>query len=170
MTSPTLPRDRQAAAEERRIAIIGLLTIARDLVQDELMDGLVEDGYEAIREGHGCVFGNLSPEGDRLTDLAERARLTKQAVGEVVADLERLGYVKRSPDPADGRAKIISLTPRGAEVQAAGRRIMEAVEARWAERYGAERVAVLRGLLEEIAASELGPGARAGDGGRRPSP
>ena len=60
-----------------------------------------------MRPGHGCVFGTIEPDGSRLTDLAERARMTKQTVGEVTTDLERLGYVERVPDPRDGRAKII---------------------------------------------------------------
>ncbi len=44
-----------------------------------------------MRPSHGCVFGNMRPHGVRLTDLAERARITKQSVGEIVADLEELG-------------------------------------------------------------------------------
>ena len=60
------------------------------------------------------MFGNIDPEGSRLTELAERARMTKQSVGEVATDLEQRGYVERVPDPADGRAKIIRLTERGA--------------------------------------------------------
>ena len=64
-----------------------------------------------MREGHGCVFGFIDLDhGSRLTDLADRSGLTKQAVGEAVAELERKGYVERVPDPLDGRAKIIKLT------------------------------------------------------------
>ena len=51
--------------------------------------------------------------GSRLTDLAEGAGFTKQAVGEAVAELERLGYLERAACPDDGRAKIIKLTDRG---------------------------------------------------------
>ena len=137
------------------MAIIGLLARARDLVRDELNRELADAGYDEIRDSHGCVFGNIAPAGSRLTELAERSGLTKQAVGEAVTDLERLGYVERSPDPSDGRAKIIRLTPRGAETQAAGFEIMAGIEARWAERYGADRVAAMRELLEQIVAEEL---------------
>jgi DNA-binding MarR family transcriptional regulator len=52
-------------------------------------------GYTDLRPGHGCVFGTIDPEGSRLTDLAERAGMTKQTVGEVTSDLENLGYVAR---------------------------------------------------------------------------
>ena len=43
------------------------------------------------------MFGNIDPDGTRLTDLAERARMTKQSVGEVTSDLEQRGYVERVP-------------------------------------------------------------------------
>ena len=70
----------------------GLFDEARHLVIEELHRRLGEEGYTAIRESHGCVFRFIDAEGSRLTDLADRARLTKQAVGEVVDDLEGLGY------------------------------------------------------------------------------
>ena len=117
---------------------------------------LDEAGYDTIRAGHGCVFRFIHEGGSRLTDLADSSGLTKQAVGEVVADLERLGYVARGPDPEDGRAKVIRLTDLGAEAQAVAVGIFEEIERSWAERFGAERIAVLRALLEEMTAGEPG--------------
>jgi DNA-binding MarR family transcriptional regulator len=110
-------------------------------------------GFADVREGHGCVFGFIDLEhGSRLTDLAERAGLTKQAVGEAVAELESKGYLERVPDPMDGRAKIIKLTERGQDAALTGRRLFAEIEAEWAERYGEERVASLRECAEEIVA------------------
>ena len=83
--------------------------------------------------------------------------MTKQAVGEVVADLERLGYVERLPDPNDGRAKVIRLSPRGWEAQAAALRIFADIERRWASAVGDERVRELRETTEAILAVELVP-------------
>jgi DNA-binding MarR family transcriptional regulator len=143
-----------ASIDPHTFPIIGLLGRATDLVQDDLHRELTARGHPEIRDGHGCVFGNIEPDGSRLTELAERAGLTKQAVGEVVADLERLGYVERTPDPTDGRAKIIRLSERGAEAQAAGFAILADIERRWGERYGAERMAVLRELLGDVLAGE----------------
>jgi DNA-binding MarR family transcriptional regulator len=120
----------------------------------EFRQRLAEAGHPAIRPGHGCVFRFVDEEGSRLTDLAERSGLTKQAVGEVVADLEGLGYVERAPDPDDGRAKVIKLTARGADALETGRAIFTEIERDWAERFGAERITVMRELLEEITARE----------------
>jgi DNA-binding MarR family transcriptional regulator len=79
--------------------------------------------------------------------------MTKQAVGEAVSDLERLGYAERVADPSDGRAKIIRLTDEGGAAQRAGFAIIADLEAEWVERFGAERVEQMRSLLIDITAS-----------------
>ena len=116
---------------------------------------LQDAGHGAIRQGHGCVFRFIHEGGSRLTDLAESSGLSKQAVGEVVDDLEELNYVERAQDPQDGRAKVIKLTKRGADAQRTALEIFADIERQWAERYGAERVATMRQLVEEIAAGSL---------------
>jgi len=120
------------------------------------------EGYGDIREGHGCVFGFIDLEhGSRLTDLADASALTKQAVGEAVAELERLGYVERVPDPHDGRAKIIRLTDRGRAACLTGRSVFAEIEQQWAEQVGEDLVASLREAAERIAELEGAPARRA---------
>ncbi len=139
------------------VPMIRLLDMAFDEFSDELSKRIEAAGYTDLRPGHGCVFGTIDPEhGSRLTDLAERAKMTKQSVGEVTSDLEKLGYVERVPDPRDGRAKIIRLTPTGRRAFATGRRLIDEIEADWAERYGEQRVAALRDALEAITAERAG--------------
>ncbi len=136
--------------------MIGLLSTAMDKFSEELYDRVEAAGLKDIRPGHGCVFSNIQPEGSRLTELAERACMTKQTVGEVASDLEGLGYVERVPDPADGRAKIIRLTERGREAQLIGRDLVDGLERDWGERYGEENVAALRQALEVITVERFG--------------
>lgn len=135
----------------------GLFDDARHHVIEELHRRLGDEGYATIRESHGCVFRFIDAEGSRLTDLADRARLTKQAVGEVVDDLEDLGYVERAPHPVDGRAKIIRLTKLGQEGQRAARRVFADIERDLSERFGEQRMATLREVLEEITAEGVAP-------------
>jgi len=116
---------------------------------------LNEAGHPSIRAGHGCVFRFIHEGGSRLTELAGSSGLSKQAVGEVVDDLEQLGYVERAPDPADRRAKVIKLTGTGAEAQRTAIEIFADMERNWAERFGAERVAAMRSLLEEAARERI---------------
>jgi DNA-binding MarR family transcriptional regulator len=121
----------------------------------ELHRRLHEEGFDEIRPAHGCVFRFIEPTGTRLTVLAEDSGFTKQAVGEVADDLERLGYVERTADPLDGRAKLIRLTDRGVESRAAGVRIMGEIEAEWAERLGEDAVATLRDVLEAVTGNRV---------------
>jgi DNA-binding MarR family transcriptional regulator len=141
-------------SEEPARPLPGLLAEIKSLAVRDMFARMADAGFEDVREGHGCVFGFVDLEhGSRLTDLAERARLTKQAVGEAVAELEQLGYIERVPDPEDGRAKIIRLTERGKDAARMGRRLFAEIEAEWAERFGEERIADLRACAEEIAES-----------------
>ena len=143
-------------ADTYREPFIRLLDAALDEFVTDLQARVAATEYSDIRISHGCVFGNIDPDGTRLTELAERARMTKQSVGEVTSDLEQRGYVERVPDPADGRAKIIRLTERGRDGQALGRGLIGEIEHEWAERFGEQRVAALRDALEAITAERLG--------------
>ncbi len=135
---------------------IQLLNVALDEFVAELSERLATTAYSDIRITHRCVFGTIDPDGTRLTDLAERAHMTKQSVGEVATDLEHRGYVERVPDPVDGRAKIIRLTERGREAREVGRGLIDGIEHDWAERFGEERIAALRDALEAVTAERLG--------------
>jgi DNA-binding MarR family transcriptional regulator len=128
-----------------------LLTEARELMLAELHRRLAELGFGDIRPGHGCVFRFVPANGIRLTELADLSEITKQTCGEIIDDVERLGYVERVPDPDDRRAKIIRLTERGRVGQTTAQRIFAEIEQEWSERFGEARIEALRGLLEEIA-------------------
>jgi DNA-binding MarR family transcriptional regulator len=132
----------------------GLFEIAKDAFFEDFRAELDQTEFADIRPTHGCVFRFVKGGGLRLTVLAEMAGMTKQSVGEIVDDLEARGYVKRIPDPEDKRAKIICLTERGERAQATGLALFAKVEKQWAKRYGAERIAAVRELLEEVAANE----------------
>ena len=133
------------------LPLIGLLAEVKDAISDELYTRLHEMGHGGIRPAHGCVFGFIDRGGGvRLTALADRSGLTKQAVGEAVADLERLGYVERVPDPSDGRAKIIRLTERGGQAAAAAEEIFADIERRFAAEVGDERLVEFRDTLRRI--------------------
>jgi DNA-binding MarR family transcriptional regulator len=116
----------------------------------ELHERLAAAGYPDIRPPHSVVFAHLGPEGLRLTDLAERAQLTKQLVVYLVDSLEQRGYVERRPDPTDGRAKRICLTERGRQAAHAGWEIIHGIERDWATQLGDSEMSELRGNLERL--------------------
>jgi DNA-binding MarR family transcriptional regulator len=147
-----MSRDRNKA--NFWIPMAGLFEIAKDAFFEDFRAELEQTEFADIRPTHGCVFRFVKGGGLRLTVLAEMAGMTKQSVGEIVDDLVARGYVKRIPDPEDKRAKIICLTERGERAQATGLALFAKVERQWAKRYGTERIAQLRELLEEVAAHE----------------
>lgn len=120
------------------------------ILVDRLHEGLAEAGYPDVRPAHGNVFRFIRKEGSRITELAERARVTKQTMGYLVDYLEERGYVERRPDPKDGRAKIVHLTEKGRESVRVAQEIIGRVEAQWAERLGEDRMEQLRRLLEDL--------------------
>jgi DNA-binding MarR family transcriptional regulator len=148
----TAESGKRGEPDENGVPLPTLLARAKDITIDVLHRRLGEEGFEGIRYRHGSVFRFIDPEGSRLTALAERSGLTKQALGEVVEELERLGYVERTADPKDRRAKIIRLTDRGVEGQLAAARILGDVERRWARHLGHQRIDTLRQTLEQIIA------------------
>src|SRR5438045_2852538 len=121
---------------EARIPLAELLDLAKRSLLEQFERDLAANGYADIRPTHGCVFRFVRDDGMRLTELAGLAGMTKQSVGELVDGLVDLGYVERVPDPADGRAKLIRLTSRGAEAQDIGLDLFAKLEARWADRCG----------------------------------
>lgn len=150
----TTRSEKRGEADENVVPLPALLARARDMTTELLHRRLAEEGFEGIRYRHGSVFRFIDPEGSRLTALAARSGLTKQAIGEVVDELERLDYVERTADPNDRRAKIIRLTERGVEGQVAAARILRDIERQWARHLGRERIDMLRRTLEEIIACQ----------------
>lgn len=117
------------SAPWRQMLIQGLLTRAELSVREEFLRRMEAAGYPEIRPVHSPVFAFLPPEGSRLTDLAERAGMTKQALTPIVAELADLGLIGRRPDPLDGRAKIIVFTARGLRIARSGATIYRAMDA-----------------------------------------
>jgi DNA-binding MarR family transcriptional regulator len=92
----------------------------------------------------------LDPGGSRVADLARRARMSRQAMGELVDDLERLGYVERRPDASDGRAKLVVLTRKGESAAEQGIAAVVDLEARWATCLGADAARLFREALVKL--------------------
>jgi DNA-binding MarR family transcriptional regulator len=132
-----------------------LLLEAHRALGGELLEGLSERGYSDVRPGHAALFMTIDRRtGTRLTELARRAHMTKQGMMLLVDDLEERGYVRRVPDPEDGRAKIVRLTARGRNYVAEARRAMAAVESRARRELGYRRYAAFRAALEELVGEE----------------
>ena len=114
---------------------------------------LAERGHPEVRAAHSAVFQYLDDTGTTVSALADRAQMTKQAMAELVRHLEAHGYVRRVPDPADRRAKLVLATERGRDVLAIARALVPEIEERVGAVVGAERVPSLVADLDAIRAA-----------------
>src|SRR2546430_17183003 len=104
-----------------------LLTAFRS-IDAEIGRGLQDRGISDLRPSQAAALLLVDRAGTRLTELAHRAAITKQAMMQIVDELESLGCVRRLPDDADARAKVVRLTAKGLRHRAAARKSVQAVE------------------------------------------
>ncbi|WP_328407534.1 MarR family winged helix-turn-helix transcriptional regulator [Nocardia sp. NBC_00403] len=134
----------------RPVPLGNLLSAAARTLAAELDAGLAAAGFTDLRAAHAPVFQVIDPEGTRLIDLAARAGMTKQAMGELVRHLETRGYVEVLPDPTDGRARLVRLTALGWSVLEAGLDVVARFDAHLDAIVGAAEVVRLREVLVKI--------------------
>src|SRR5262249_39034328 len=103
-----------------------------------------------LRIAHTTLFPHITSEGVRLTEIADKLGVTKQAIGPLVDDLERGGVVERGVDPADHRAKQIRRTKRRRPALRHGLGVLAELEAELAKTVGKRRLAVLANTLEAV--------------------
>lgn len=142
--------------------------IQREIDESPLLGALLRVCHRAVilRLEQGFRAAGLAPlqaavtqplwderRGLRLTDLAGRAGITKQSMGELVAAMEKAGYVEGLADPSDARARLLRLTPKGRSAGRLARKLVREVEIEWTEVAGPARVDALRETLAIIAST-----------------
>ena len=140
------------SATEEMGTLGALLRAPFELMLDHHFDKLARAGFADVRIAHGAVLRYIARDGSRITELAERARMTKQSMAELVEYLRARGYVELVPDPSDGRAKLVRLTARGWKVHATLVASSGVFERKCAQGLGEQKWRQLRSLLEEFAA------------------
>jgi DNA-binding MarR family transcriptional regulator len=115
----------------------------------KILDRLASRGYGDIRASHSQVFANLGMGAVRVTELAERAQVTQQAMGKMLKELERLGYITREVDDSDRRAREIRLTQRGIDMTEVSLQVIDELYAEYADKVGAKRLTKLENQLRE---------------------
>ncbi len=111
-------------------------------------------GLDGIRPAQSVVLVPLASGGLHASDLADRLRVSRQAIAQVIRTLEQQRYVTRVPDPVDARAQLIELTSRGRQVLQVIRSSAVDLEKRWQQTLGKQRLAELRTTLQTLLAAE----------------
>ncbi|MFC0388379.1 MarR family winged helix-turn-helix transcriptional regulator [Muricoccus vinaceus] len=144
---PSAAPVEESTEDWRRRNVGRLLNEAVRRFESRVLERLAEQGFHGVRLAHVGVTRNLDVAGTRPTELAYRASMTKQAMGELIGQCVDLGLVRREPDPADGRAKIVRFTDQGLHFLEHFRRAVVAAQGEMGENLGEERV---RALLETL--------------------
>nr|WP_276611987.1 MarR family winged helix-turn-helix transcriptional regulator [Kineococcus vitellinus] len=99
------------------------------------------------------LLGIIPERGARMTDLAARASITKQSLGELVSALRASGHLETVPDAQDGRVKFVRPTAEGRRVRHRIDEEIAALEAAYAQQLGTRRFATLLAALRELGAA-----------------
>jgi DNA-binding MarR family transcriptional regulator len=137
--------------DDERLADLGvLLFIPYRYMEDRIFRAIQDAGFDDWTLTQCRVFQRVAPNGSRLTDLADQAQMTKQSTGVLVDQLERLGYVRRVPDPTDGRARLIVIEKRGQRVVDVAMATADEILSEWKSYLGTRNFALLQQILGQL--------------------
>lgn len=127
-----------------------LFRVARRVDEEALRRIASAPGRPQLRRSHTSLFPHIDLEGTRLTVLAVRLGITKQAVSQLVDELERVGVLGRIPDPTDGRARLIVFTDAGRQGLFEGLALLDALAGELSQVVGAARMDELHRTLLQL--------------------
>ncbi|MFM2417587.1 MAG: hypothetical protein RL385_2310 [Pseudomonadota bacterium] len=140
--------DHAALAREKRESTLQVLFKVSRLLDERAVARIAsKKGAPKLRRAHMALLPHLDLDGTRITVLADRLGISKQAVSQLVDDLEVMGVVAREDDPADARARRVVFTKQGRKGILEGLRVLAALEAELAETVGKQKMAELRASL-----------------------
>ena len=148
-------------AESSEMLIGALLRVPAQDIQRRIIRDLNAAGFGELRLPHMAVLQFPGPDGSRPGVLATRAGMSKQAMNQLLHSLEEYGYVKRSDEPGEARARTVEFTKRGAAAYAKIYDILHEVEREWSSELGQRDFEQLKKLLLRVWNSSLTTGNKA---------
>lgn len=155
---PTDPTFRQTLDRRKRQSTLQLLFKAARLVNERALERVrAQSPGIDVRPAHTALFPHIDLDGTRITTLAARTGITKQAVGQLVDDLEGMGLVHRVPDPSDGRARLVCFTDPGRQALLHGLGVLTTLQAELGLAIGPDRMDALHDALTALLAELEAP-------------
>ena len=136
--------------DEQPVDLGVALFIPYRYMEDRIFRAVQDAGFDDWTLAQVRVFQRLAPDGSRLTDLADQVQMSKQSAGVLVDQLERLGYVRRVPDPTDGRARLIVIEERGRRAAEVAMATSTEILAEWKAFLGTRNFALLHQILDQL--------------------
>jgi DNA-binding MarR family transcriptional regulator len=152
-----LDKQRQQIQDLRDHHIGRLLLQAQRAFNGLAIRKLRERGYDGLGTSHVAILPHIDLDGTRISTLASRAEISKQAAGQIVDDLEQQGLVTRTPDPGDRRATLIQFTASGWDYLEAAHAVKQELETEYRELLGNDRFDLLKSILADLIDHQLEP-------------
>ena len=137
----------------RETVFLRLLIRVSQVETIELVERLHARGHGLVQRAHITILGSIHTEGTRLVELARRLGVTRQAASQAVQQIEKRGFLERTPDPEDGRAVLVRHTPAGRALLLDALTLMDEIEAGYAELVGIRTMDQMKRALRGIADS-----------------
>ncbi len=142
-----------ATVEQAKAASTAQLMMRCARLLDEVALGRLRAATgQPWRRAHTGLFPYIELDGSRVTEIARRAGVSKQAVAPLVAELVEWGALERVPDPRDGRARLVrfAVDADGTHAIVKGLAVLGALEAELAAVLGDTRWAALHAALTDL--------------------
>ena len=148
---PTSFRERLEAEKSART--LQLLFKAARLANERAIATIRARTGKPVRVAHTALLPHVDLEGTRLTELARRLGVSKQAAGQLVDELVEMGFLERAPDPADARAKLVRFSRRGRRGLVEGLGVLAELEDELRAATGEARMRALHDALAAVVAA-----------------
>lgn len=133
-----------------------LLLVAYQSFVRELHADMAQHGFDDLGSSDGVVMRVLSRQSRTVSALASLLGITPQGTAQIVADMERRGYVERRRDPSDARARLVELSSRGRAAIAVAAAFHRSYEKSLVRQHGTDTVEALRAVLAGMADDATG--------------
>lgn len=147
-----IDQDRLSEVEEKKRESVAQLLFRCARIWNEQAIVLLREWSQNpnIRKAHTFVFPHVDFEGTRLTEIARRIGVTKQAAAQWVNELEEMGMLEKVPDPSDGRAKLVRFSKQGQGNLLVGLQLLKETEHVLTQRLGQDQMDQLRSILLKL--------------------
>jgi len=128
----------------------GLLPRLADYINHRLMELTRQRGHTGLKLSHGQALTLIGPEGGRIQQIAAIQQVSKQAISAIATELQALGYLTQTRDPADARHKLLQFTARGRQLIGDSVAAVDQLETEFGAALGPARFAMVRATLHRL--------------------
>ncbi|MBX3189418.1 MAG: MarR family transcriptional regulator [Labilithrix sp.] len=148
---------RETLEAEKAKRTLQLLFKAARLLNERAIARVRARTGKPVRVAHAALLPHVDLEGTRLTELARRLGVSKQAAGQLVDELEGYGMLERVTDPHDARAKLVRFSKRGRAGLLEGLAVLRELEDEARAVVGDAKMRAMHDALATIIASVEAP-------------